>query len=472
MSSKTIVKRFLSFSVGSWINAVISLIGIPIISRFIDPEEYGKASMFTLAVSLLQCVFVLGVDQSFARFYNETDEEKRKQLFRDALLPVIALCLAGIVGLLLFRRPISVILFGSPDFILETNILGISILVVSLIRMGLLSLRMQNKAKQYSFLQIVNALTTLVCTIAYARFVSRSFTAIIVGFAVSQLMVLILSVWFDRATWAELFRGRLDVNTPRIRILLLYGLPFIPTFIVDWFFQGIDRTFLRVYSNYAELGLYASAVKISMSLSILQTGFTTFWIPFAYERYTKTPDDRAFYGRFFNVLTFAFGVLIAGILLFDNILIQLFPPIYHDIKYIFPFLLFVPMLYTLSEVTVVGINYNKRTINHLYIAIGASLMNAVAAYLLVPAYGARGAAIATFVAYIVFFVLRTSISLKYYSVPYDFRKFGVTMLIMSGFALAKLVFTNGYVNLASIPCIMLLTLMYKSDILKFKHIYR
>ncbi|WP_343700846.1 oligosaccharide flippase family protein [Chitinophaga sp.] len=472
MDSKKVVKRFLSFSVGTWINAIISLVGIPIISRFISPIEYGKASMFTLAVNLFQCIVVLGIDQSFARFYNEISPEKRKFLLRDVLFPVVAISLAGIVLLQLFNSQVSLLLFDSPDYTVETNILAISILIAAILRIGLLSIRMQNKAKRYSLLQVINAISTLVSTVGYAYYAKPNFTAVIIGFAIGQIITLLLCIILDLKVWREVFHLKLNHKSYDLKPLILYGLPFIPTFIVDWFFQGIDRTFLRVYANYEALGLYAAAVKISLSLNIVQIGFTTFWMPYAYERYNTNAEETSFYNRFFNLITYAFSMLICSILVFDNILILLFPPEYYLIKSIFPFLLFVPMLYTLSEITVVGINYRKKTAYHFLIVIVAAIVNAIAAYILIPIYGATGAAVATFLAYICFFVLRTGISLNYYKVPYNFTKFIVTLAILLTFILFKMLYMNLLVNSIGLFSMMLLTLIFMSDLSKLKNLVR
>lgn len=42
------------------IGALIGFITVPIITYFISPEEYGKSSMFTLAISILQLFVFLG----------------------------------------------------------------------------------------------------------------------------------------------------------------------------------------------------------------------------------------------------------------------------------------------------------------------------------------------------------------------------------------------------------------------------
>jgi O-antigen/teichoic acid export membrane protein len=69
-------KKFLSFSYGSWAGLIIGLLSTMITTRILDPVHFGKASMFTLVISLSMMVVLLGTDQSFVRFFYE--EKGRK----------------------------------------------------------------------------------------------------------------------------------------------------------------------------------------------------------------------------------------------------------------------------------------------------------------------------------------------------------------------------------------------------------
>ena len=49
-----LIRKLGQFSVGPIAGALIGLITVPVITYFISPEEYGKSSMFTLAITILQ----------------------------------------------------------------------------------------------------------------------------------------------------------------------------------------------------------------------------------------------------------------------------------------------------------------------------------------------------------------------------------------------------------------------------------
>jgi len=53
IKERNFIKSFFQFSIGQWVAALISFITTPITTWLIIPEEFGKASMFTLAFNLL-----------------------------------------------------------------------------------------------------------------------------------------------------------------------------------------------------------------------------------------------------------------------------------------------------------------------------------------------------------------------------------------------------------------------------------
>jgi O-antigen/teichoic acid export membrane protein len=72
----------------------------------------------------------------------------------------------------------------------------------------------------------------------------------------------------------------------------------------------------------------------------------------------------------------------------------------------------MPTLYTLSETTVVGIAYSRKTYYNLLISGVIAVINIVGNSILVPRFGALGAAASTGISYIFFFILRSVIGNK------------------------------------------------------------
>ena len=65
-----IIKKIGAFSLGPIVGAFLGLVTVPLITYFISPEEYGRASMFTLAQGVASMLVYFGLDQAFVREFH------------------------------------------------------------------------------------------------------------------------------------------------------------------------------------------------------------------------------------------------------------------------------------------------------------------------------------------------------------------------------------------------------------------
>nr|WP_269750169.1 polysaccharide biosynthesis C-terminal domain-containing protein [Halomonas pacifica] len=96
------------------------------------------------------------------------------------------------------------------------------------------------------------------------------------------------------------------------------------------------------------------------------------------------------------------------------------------------------MLYTLSETTVVGIGISKRTGFAMLAAISGFAINLVGNWLLIPHFGAAGAAVSTCISFWVFFVLRTEFSIYLWKSMPRLLLYSFTLVCVSGAAVFTL----------------------------------
>jgi O-antigen/teichoic acid export membrane protein len=92
-------------------------------------------------------------------------------------------------------------------------------------------------------------------------------------------------------------------------------------------------------------------------------------------------------------------------------------------------------------------------------------VNIVGNWLLVPRYGAVGAAISTAFSYIVFFSMRTFISLRYFKVNYGLKRIYIFTFLIFGYSLFLLSSENLLMNYSfGTSILILLVLSYYKDL--------
>ncbi|GAA0124697.1 lipopolysaccharide biosynthesis protein [Clostridium senegalense] len=465
MSNKSLLNKFLSFSVGSWITFLIGIISTPIITRMFSPVQFGIYSQFELYSSLVMIILVFGIDQAFVRFFYAEKEENRKLLLlRCVKIPAIINILLIILAII-FREYVSKFIFGSYNLIfLIIIIVHVSFLLIN--RFALLVVRMQQKSKTYSLLIVMNKVFYLFMIFIAGYYLKDNYMALVLALLFSNVAVTIMAIICEREYW-NIFNikdGEMNLQTDTKEILV-YGAPLVITAAIHYIFQSADRIAIQSFWGAEELGIYSSAAKVVALLTILQGCFTTFWVPVAFERYEKNPEDVEFFEKASLIVTIAMFFCTIGLILFRDIIILFLGSEYRTAAYIIPFLSFMPIMYTVSETTVLGINFKKKQRKHIYISVVSCVVNIIGNFILVPKLGAVGAGISTGLSYIVFFSIRTYIGLRYYKVNYHLKRFYIMTFALCIYTFYATFFKFGYLYiLLGILELLLLYILYRKYI--------
>ncbi|EOT2902263.1 lipopolysaccharide biosynthesis protein [Clostridium perfringens] len=410
----------MEFGIGSFATLFIGFISSPIITRLISPEENGKFSMFITIGNLLMLIMMLGLDQAFVRFFYDEIEENRIALFKRCIIIPLFISIFSSLIMLFLYKPISSYIIGKVSFLIVI-LLGIYLTTSVIFRFLMLQIRMMQKAKLYSLINIIQKVINLIVIMLIFTIEGNSYITLIGGTIIAlfiSIIIAIISEWDIFLKWN--ISNKMETKTKE---LLRYGMPLIFSMAITWIFQSVDRIIIKGFVGYSELGLYNGAMTIISLLNAAQNTFTIFWIPVSFERYSNNPNDKNFFKNT-NEIVAMFMLLIAVLLIASkDIIIYLLGSQYRDSVYIFPFLVFMPIMYTISETTVLGINFKKKSKEHIKIASIAAIFNIIGNIILVPIFGAKGAAISTGIAYVIFFGARTYISNKYYKVDYNITKF-------------------------------------------------
>lgn len=424
--ANNLFKKFMEFGIGSLITLLLGFITSPIITRMITPEQNGKFSMFNTITNLLLIIAVLGLDQSYVRYYYEEEEKNRGNLLRNCIIMPIFISIIVGICIVIFYRTISIYIVEEQS-ILVSLLLSINLLVSVFLRFALLQVRMQQRAKLYSLLNIISKILNLLFVLLLFLFYKNNYMTLILATIFTNIIVVGISIILERNEWFGKENAKL--NTSKIEIIK-YGLPLIFSMAMTWIFQSTDRIIIKEFCGYEQVGLYSGAMTIIALLNTVQTTFTTFWTPVAFERYSINPNDKEFFEKINKIVVVIMLFMAIGLIACKDIIVLLLGDEYRQAMFIFPYLVFMPIMYTISETTVVGVNFKKKSKVHIYIAIIAALFNLVGNIILVPKFGARGAAISTGLAYIVFFIARTYFSNKFYNVNYNLKKFSIATIMI------------------------------------------
>lgn len=453
------IKKLLQFSIGPIISAILGFIMTTLLSHIVQPNQFGMASMYNVANTLITIIVLMGIDQAFMREYHE-EESKEKLLFNSIIIPLLNTILIGIV-LILFKNSISNLLFNTESVSNIIVLLAVSMPLFIIEKIILIYIRMQEKAIEYSMWNIFSRLLNLIITISMLLFYKNNFYSIIFGTIVSQLIISMVILNLNSSIFKSFFK---NFDQKIFGNLFKYGLPIMPAVIIGWGLNSMDLIFLKNMSNYSEVGLYSMGYKIMAVVTIIQSTFTTFWAPVAF-KWKKQEQDNDKFEYVNRMVTFGMCFVFIMIMMFKWLLPLFVNENYYLIIYIIPFLILYPIFYTISETTTLGISFSRKSHYNVIVSIVSVIVNGILNYILIPFYGAIGAAIATGISYFVFFVTRTLISRRlWYKFPIKKTIFSSLIVIIVATA-NTFIYDLVIISIFNFIVLLIICSIYKNDII-------
>lgn len=301
---------------GVWVlgGQIASVIGvlvlIRVLTQHLEPAQYGQLALGLTLAGLVNQVVMGGVTAGIGRFYSIAAEHndlpgylrasQRLMGYATATVVVIALILAA--GLFWFDYS-------------QWMGLAAAALVFSMLSGYNASLSgIQNAARQRAVVAFhggLDAWLKILLAVGVMLWLGSSSTAVVVGYALSSLLVTGSQLFFLR----RLIRPEGKKTQPLSnwgRQVWTYSWPFSVWGIFTWAQQASDRWALQVYASTQDVGLYAVLFQLGYAPIGLATGMAmTFLGPILYQRSGSATD----LSRNISVHRIAWRVTFAGLLI-------------------------------------------------------------------------------------------------------------------------------------------------------------
>ena len=408
------------FTLGSFGSKIISLLLNNLYTKHISPNDMYKKSMLeTLALFLIP-VFTFAITESVIRFGLDKHYNKKEVFSTSAIL--------NLLGLL----PMLVIVPFIPALPFFKSVRGYMVLLMIYITTSSIRalcsqfVRAKKMVKLFSFDGI---LTTLMLLIFNLLFISH-YDMGVNGFMLSTIFSdLCSSVFlFGAANLKKYF----SVNAWSRKLavsMLKFSMPMVPT-IVMWTFTGFsDQIFIgnmkssKVFIGEAAAGIYAAASKVPGMISMLSTIFMKAWNMSAISE-NEANDRNIFYEKVYSAYESFLFIGAAGLILMikpvTSLLIDYSVYPEYSRAFIYSPLLIAASVYVCLDLFLASIyTATKHTKNAFLTIAFVSVSNIILNLLLIPIIGMHGAAVATFISYLLCFWARIIDARRF--VPFRFH---------------------------------------------------
>jgi O-antigen/teichoic acid export membrane protein len=432
-----------AYTASSVLSKLIAVFLLPIYTHYLSPSDYGAAEVMLASVIAASIVVRLGVIEAILRFYYLPNERSPAvvatgfaSLFWGAT--ILSLVLLPIAG------PISQALLGHEDAgLARLAILGLW--AQTLYEYALTLLRLDERAKAYFGITIVNVLITIPFTVFLIVVEGERASGILLGTYATGAAV---TVWM---LWRERRRLALVPDTPLLRRMFRFGLPTMPAELSLYSLNFIDRIIIARTVGLAEVGLYALAVKFAQAMQVLVRGLQLAWPPLAYS-IQDDDEARRVYSSIFTWFAAVLAFAASGLWLESRWIVRLLAaPDFFPSHQAVGLLATGIGLYGLYLAMVVILGRTGRTEYSFPATIAAVVTNVILNLVLVPSHGIVGAGLALVGSYVVVLVLMYSFTQRLFPVPYEWRRLALVLLSAAGVVAAGelLLPTSGAIGLLS-----------------------
>ncbi len=431
MKKESLLSSFIKYFYGNFVVLILGLIQLPLTTRILETSEYGKTTMYTTAVTVIYIFAILGLDQAYIRYFYK-EGVNRKTLFVQCLIPPLVLIIILTFIYYIFSDTFNVFLFGESGM---SVIIPVVVYTVTSVfeRFLFLNIRMDQNGVLYSNLNILSKVLNVSFIIIFAGLMGSDFRVVMYAMSGSLFTVtLITGIRY-------LFVTRKDKATPHDVSegeLLRYGIPFIPMLLMEWLLSSMDKWSIKIFNDFSETGIYGSAMQIMTIILTVKITFVAFWSPVAMEKYENRPQEecRAFFADMFDRVQFLCMCAAFLLTIFRGIIVLILGRDYRQAITIIPFLTLMPILSILFEMTGQGVKFTGKIRYFNYASLAAIICNLIGNTLLVPRFKGVGAALATAVTYLVYFVISTYFAVRCYPVRYRMKEFAISMVLYCAYA--------------------------------------
>ncbi len=404
------------YAVGELTRRGLAFLLLPIYTRYLDPAEYGALELLNALSGILFACLLLGLPSALNKCFHRDCESSRDRASILATTLALETPVLLVVGgvLFAFAEPLGMAVIGQSGYGPLVRLAVATAVVLSLMAIVLASFRARERAVAFVALNLTQFIPAMVLNILFVVRFRLGVQGVLWGNLISGLLALALGLLVAR-------RGAmLELNRRLVRPLLRFGLLLVPVMLATWAIDMSDRYVLRVFRSLEEVAVYGVGYKIGMVLQMaIVWPFQLAWPAVSFSISHRDGHQRS-YAR---VLTYLSAVLMLGWLAVSLSARAALTPLVGE-AYAGASLLVAPIAlgylfngihFCLSP----GIHIADKTRQLTVLAGVAAALNLGLNLLVVPRFGATGAAWTTMFTFLVIAASTLVLSQRAYPIRHE-----------------------------------------------------
>lgn len=436
-SIKISLKDTLIYGLG---NIAVKIVGLILIPLFTNPhyfsiDDFGVIGVLEISGLVLTAMLASALPQSLTRWYWDKENTVNQkgiffmtlmmQLAISVLFCIILIPLSGTISDLIFSKPV-------PARLITLVILASAIQAVNNIINTLM--RLQSRSVLYTVANLLKLTSVLLLTLYFIISKKMGLEGIYLAQVIGNTLFVLLLLGYSIKNSRIFFDWKIYTS------MNSYGFPLLMANISTALLAVIDRFTLNSYALLKSVALYTLAFKITSVLKLVIGDSVKLAIGPMMFKWMDKPDNKRFYSKVLLYSSYVMMFAIVGISMFSYEIIKVIATSkqYWEAVTIIPILSLSVFFANMKDITVYGLHIVKKTRIIGLIIILTTLLSLGLNILFIPMWDITGAALATLLAQIVYWLACYYFSQKAFFVPYENRKIAILFIVGAGLSFLSL----------------------------------
>lgn len=448
------IKNMSILTISNFVSKILVFLMLPLYTNVLTTQEYGTIDIISTTINLSIPIFTLSISEAILRYTMEKNVIK-EEVLKESLKVIV--------------KGFLILLILSP----LTTFLKLPLVYVVIFLIYYLTTAIANALSYYTkgtnnlkLLGISNIIRALLL-VSLNCLMLLVLKLNIIGYYISLIVSDIIFILILLIPVLKNKQKRIKQNNQLAKEMKSYSKPFIINSISWWINNASDKYLVLFFCGINITGIYSIAYKIPSMLEVVQNIFSQAWQISAIKEY-KSKEAEAFFSTMYKYYNFILIMTVLIILLFlKSISKILFAKEFYVAWKFVPFLLLAILFGALSGFLGSLYSANKDSKMYAKSTLIGAISNIILNLILIPIFNAYGAAIATFISYLVVWIIRVKNVKKYLELKIEHKKNTIIHLLLIIMCFATQLISSNIIYLFDTIIIIITIFTYKDVIQNF-----
>lgn len=410
------IRNSIIFTLLELINKAVPFLLLPILTRYLSPDDYGVIASFTALVSFLGIFIGLSAHGAIDANYFKLKKEQVGIYIFNVLVVLLSITVIALVTIIIYND----LIMNKLNIPLEWQIVSIFVAVSQFITIINLSLWIiEQKPVPYGVYQLFQTIFITSVSIVLVVGFSFDWSGNLLAISIGSLLSAFISLFFLKQKGYLI----LKVNKEYLNDFLKFGIPMVPHQVSGWIRSQADKVIVVSILGTAMTGLFVVGQQVGMVMSIFMSSLNKALYPFLYKKLNQEMTEIDKRNIVKTTYFIGFLIIIAAltlIMLIEIIYPYLFNATFQNSLFVTQLMIIGYLFEGLYYLIVNYFFYFKQTAKLAKITFSISMVHICFSIFLVNLYGIVGAAYALIISGVLQFVFVWYLSNKIYPMPWFF----------------------------------------------------